>query len=295
MKYNSKKKDGFTLIEIIISIAIIGIISVAVYNSFGIMIKQTKSGQVKQTSALIGKQISEEVKSVVGEKITPVSSIYKITDNVKFKKSGDEYASEPLHFNEDGEIVDIESRYTGQVKLKPKLTNTFKTIEIEEFSKNRSDTVDNQDVFIIKDGTKIKAVNTKTDSSNIEEDTNIKISIINNGNLIKSFIKIDSNEPSEYTFEDGKTPIINLDLIYCKDEIKIIVDNDTKTPLNLCILNNNNAKVENTKGVLNEYYRSEYGNKIGVLYDVTVEILDNRSTDVKPIFQVAFTQNINME
>lgn len=62
MKSNSKKREGSTLIEIVISMAIIGILSVGVYNSYMIMIKTTKVSEKKQIVALIGKKIIEEIR-----------------------------------------------------------------------------------------------------------------------------------------------------------------------------------------------------------------------------------------
>lgn len=63
MKSNSKRHEGFTLLEIVISMAIIAIISVGVYNAYVMIIKQTKAGEVKQTAALEGKKVIEGIKS----------------------------------------------------------------------------------------------------------------------------------------------------------------------------------------------------------------------------------------
>ncbi|MCE5221061.1 MAG: type II secretion system GspH family protein [Clostridium sp.] len=63
MKNNSKKYGGFTLIEVVISIAILSIMSISVYDGLMIIIKQTKAGQVKQEAALEGKKIIENMKA----------------------------------------------------------------------------------------------------------------------------------------------------------------------------------------------------------------------------------------
>lgn len=63
IKSNSKKRDGFGLIEVVISMAIVGIISMSVYSGYVLAIKHTKDGKVKQAAALEGKKVIEEMKS----------------------------------------------------------------------------------------------------------------------------------------------------------------------------------------------------------------------------------------
>ena len=70
----------------------------------------------------------------------------------------------------------------------------------------------------------------------------------------------------------------------------------TKTPLNLCILNKNDAVIQNEDGILNEYYRSTADGKIGVLYDVNIEIFDEKNaSNTKPVFQTSFVQNVDVK
>ena len=63
MRKISQKHKGFTLLEVIISMALIGILSIGVYNAYLMLIRHTKDGEIKQETALIGKKIVEEVKS----------------------------------------------------------------------------------------------------------------------------------------------------------------------------------------------------------------------------------------
>lgn len=62
MKSNSKKHEGFTLLEVVISMMIISIMSVGVYNAYLLLIRQTKEGQVEQTVSLVGKKTIEDIK-----------------------------------------------------------------------------------------------------------------------------------------------------------------------------------------------------------------------------------------
>lgn len=62
MKKNSRKKKGFTLIEIIISLCVIAIISIGVYGAYTLIIRTIKDGEEKQIAAIVGKQTIESIK-----------------------------------------------------------------------------------------------------------------------------------------------------------------------------------------------------------------------------------------
>lgn len=308
MKNNSKRRGGFTLIEVIISMALIAILSMGVYSSYLMIIKITKGGEVKQISALIGKQISEEIKSVAQNKDINISekngvTILELTDQIHFNKVNkfDKYGNKieiyetNAYFNEDGSIVNNNYKYKATIELIQKKTQSGQDVVINEVinDTNADKYIDKYNIYLIKESGKAKVVNSKPNNSyNIEEDTTVNINIKNNGTLIASNIKTTSND-LDYTF--GKDKIqINLDLKYCTGLVKIDVVNETKTPLNLCILNNDSAIVENKEGVLNEYYRSEAESKIGILYDVNIEIFDEKSNESNTIFQTSFVQNIDI-
>lgn len=299
MKKNLKKGHGFTLIEVVISIAVISIISAAIYNGYILIIRQTEAGKVKQTAALIGKQISEEIKSASENEVIEVPEVtgtsdsqvtLKLTNQIQVVKEGENYNNSSLYFDEDGNLVKDKARYTAEVNLVPKRTEELSPISIDKFE-NYSDTeVDSWNVYIIRDKTGVRPVNVLDDSYNntIIDDIVVKIDITEGTSYSVGIIS-DLN----HSFDKGKINI-NLDLKYCIGKVTIEVDNQTKTPLNLCILNKNTAEVKNIEGVLNEYYRSGEGSKIGVLYDVNIKIDDERSDKSKPIFETSFVQNIDI-
>lgn len=301
MKSNPKRREGFTLIEVIISMAIMAIISVGVYNAYLLLIRQTKDGEVKQTSTLIGKQLSEEIKSASGDKeIIPaadegVSSI-ELTDKIHFTKNGDNYKY-TQHFDEKGNPVNSNFRYTAEVELVPKKTQSGKSVSINDVSKDDNESIQNYDIYIIKtESGQIRAIKDKpNDSLNIEEDKKILIEM-KDSEVNTTEINIGAGNLSDLNYNNvnkNKTQQMNIDLKYCTGKVTIEVTNETKVPLNLCILNKNDAEVVNKKGILNEYYRSEAGSKIGTLYDVKVRISDERNDD-KTIFETSFVQNINI-
>lgn len=312
MKSNSKKRRGFTIVEVIISMAVIAIISVGVYNGFNIMIKGTKQGQVRQTSALIGNDISEQIKAVSENKTFNTNadgSSIDLTSNVHLTKGNDgsDYTSALLYFNEDGILVNSTDnyRYMAKVKLYSKKTEdpNSEVISIDEVFKNNSNPdVQNRNVCIIKPQNQSAEIikkdnNTAIDSVNVDGDKAIQIEITD---ATSNPIKIGSSELGElyYDIDKDKKQQITIDFKYCTGKIKVEVSNTTKNPFNLFILNGNNVEVTNEKGILHEYRRSQIGSKIGTLYDVNIEIYDVKSVDgfdTKPIFETSSAQNINIK
>ncbi|MDS0525686.1 prepilin-type N-terminal cleavage/methylation domain-containing protein [Clostridium sp. SHJSY1] len=63
MKNKYKKYGGYTLVEMIISIAILGMIMTPIYTMLIVSQKSNKDGSTKQTVALKGQEIFEEIKS----------------------------------------------------------------------------------------------------------------------------------------------------------------------------------------------------------------------------------------
>lgn len=89
MKNNKKRKEGFTLLEVVISMALITIISVGMYNGYMIIIKQTKAGQEKQSAALEGKKIIEEMQVAINDNSFNVNNDgteLEIGNNTRFEK-----------------------------------------------------------------------------------------------------------------------------------------------------------------------------------------------------------------
>lgn len=303
MKNSSKKCRGFTLIEVIISMSLIAIISVGIYNGYLFLIRQTKDGQVKQRSSLIGKQVSEDIKSASGQKdIILNGDVIQLTDNIEFTKDADNYSCTQIFDKDGNETSDINYEYKAEVKITPKkskaLDDSEESVSINDIESDNSET-DILRVCVIKDGSgKAMPIDEEVQSSEITSD-DINHDIVADIKIAKDFdddyigyISIDGND-LEYEFKE-KNMQINLDLRYCKDNIKINVDNISKKPLNLCILNNKNTDVENVKGVLNEYYRLEGKGKIGLLYDVNIEVF-NKKNETDPLFETNFVQNIDIK
>ena len=300
MKKKSKKCEGFTLIETIISIAIIGMLSVGVYNGYVLLIRNTKYGENKQVSALVGKQENETIKSVSLNnefKVTNIDGkdILDMGQGIKLTKVGDKYEGK-RYFDKDGQSIEDESKksYTSDITLIPKNNESGEKISLDKFKNISNSELNSCDEYIVKDGGMIKPSNKEPDESfSIDSEITIKITLQEDSSEYKGNIEIESQK-MEFTLEKKKNIQLNLDLKYCTKSVKVIVKNETKKPLNLCILNNNDVQVENEKGVLNEYYRSEAINKTGQLFEVNVKVFDVKD-ETKPLYSSNFVQNIDIK
>lgn len=136
MKSNPKRHGGFTLIEVIISMAIIVIISVGVYNAYLLLIRQTKDGQVKQTAALEGKQVIEIIKENTSGKsfdLTGKTSLdlgdIKLEKKQADKGSTENYFEKTIYLNQKFEESIDSAKFTDYEYIK---TITIKKIKSSE-------------------------------------------------------------------------------------------------------------------------------------------------------------------
>ncbi|MFW2487148.1 PulJ/GspJ family protein [Clostridium chromiireducens] len=123
MKNYSKKYEGFTLIEVVISMAILSIISIAVYNGFVIITNQIKAGQVKQSVTLEGKNLIEKMKATdfVVPSVTTDAAL-KIGDQIELQKEENEDGDifYTRYLKEDFSVCPKEvSKYVEKVTLTP--------------------------------------------------------------------------------------------------------------------------------------------------------------------------------
>lgn len=136
MKSNPQKHEGFTLIEVIISMAIIAIISVGVYNAYLLLIRQTKEGQVKQTAALEGKEVIENIKGNTKGKsfdVTGKTSLDLGNVNLEKKQTVDgsleNYFEKTIYLNQEFEEAKDSEKFTDYVYIE---TITIKKVKSAE-------------------------------------------------------------------------------------------------------------------------------------------------------------------
>lgn len=282
MKKRSSKKDGFTLLEVVISMMLITILSVGVYNAYIMIIRNTKDGEVKQEAALVGKRIVEEIKAETGNIKKNEDANLELTINnrtIILDKNEEKYST----------LIDLDG-YECEIRLDPKKTEGSNSTEIFINDKDYTG-----DVLTVGE-------NSVSDSSNIDSEiTGYKavLLIIKNENRAK--ITVGNGSEEGINVVDNK---IILDFKNYKEtaNVTLEVTNETTKPLNLYILNsksgsseNRNIKVKNNKGSLNEYYRYDNNGKSGFLYNINVTVSgkDSRGQKVDNLFQSSFVQNID--
>lgn len=271
MRKISKKHKGFTLLEVIISMALIGILSIGVYNAYLMLIRHTKDGEIKQETALIGKKIVEEVKS--GQ---------RSSDNTK------------IYFDKDGNVITNESEafYLAEITRNYKNTETGENITINNGEyKNR--------IFVGENRLSYTESDVKTDSL-INESKKIIVYINDSGTA--GNIKFYNDTSSEISIRDMNYVALDFKYYGIAESIVVEVENASKKQLNLYILNSIkksdgdwNVDIDNKLGVLTECRRSDNDGKSGTLYDVKVTVSGKNSKGINEdkLFETGFVENVN--
>lgn len=283
MKNNSRKRGGFTFLEVIISLAIIGIISVGVYNCYLLLIRQTKDGEVKQTAALEGKQVLEEIKA---------TTFVKHGTNYCIEINGVELNQPQVNGIVKYSIIDGD--YTKEVTFKK--TKTEKNTDLSS-SNNQSSSLEGTGfakVYLVKEASKYYITNNqdninsgqelecKSDSSNFKEliisvylnagvEENLKIYDYKAKNFFKKTANISNGlviNFGKYRNDDGSIPT---DI----KSLKINIYNETNNCYSIYLQKPTtiDAEVNVYKGDINVYNnRAENETEIGNLYDITINV-----------------------
>lgn len=307
MKNNSKKHGGFTLIEVVISIAILSIISVALYDGIVIITKQIKAGQVKQSVTLEGKNIIEKMKATdfVVPSVTTDAAI-KIDDKIELQKEENEDGDifYTRYLKEDFSVCPKElSKYVEKLTLTPtKVTlNDRQTTDELKNSNNinykvyigRETNVTGVEDYIKHQITDITPKILASDSnkiamyvyfetpSNSTDDRTITIKDSKGTILLETteaLTDTTSSNPSKVNLCMNFNYYKKIDNSNLKD-IEIYVYNRTGSAANIYLEKDGTvtANVTVCKGEINTYdNRSEDSDedKMGTLYDIKVEISD---------------------
>lgn len=288
-----KRKKGISLIEILISIAILAIISIPISGMILTSVKTNKQSEDKQKAALLGQQILEEIRS---KTVDIKSDEIILSTGVKLSKSFDEenkkYSFNTTNSDENynGFCANVtleqysdlgvdesklKTNYDLEISIDKKNTNFIISVNDEEVEINELDNIkilitnNQEDIQLNINGVFIRVFNKKIDPKSGY--INIKL---NNGDLYsKLSIKIINNR------EDSMT--LYLDNTNTKDNDND-KDNDTK-----------NISIENLNGTIkriNNFTESDENieERKGTMFEVKVSI----TKDSNKLFEGSSIKNI---
>lgn len=292
MKNNSKKKSGFTLLEIIISMMIIGILSISTYNGYLFLIRNTKEGEIKQSLTLYGKDSLEKIiSSIENDEIKYNEGKLKFTENIildEIVNNKEEFVG-TVYLDEKYQLCDIDSaKYKEIITLsKVKLKKDNSQLVGEEIELNTDSTnfeecykIDMASIFDTLNNNTILNIyienNNEIILKNVEKDEEVSVNISNN-NMLLDFSKYEKDEI------DRK---ININIYNRDDEYipEIYINNSENLYITIKALDGN-VRIYGEKEVEKP--------KKGVFYNIKIKILDSKDNS-KEFFITDEKQNIDI-
>lgn len=303
MENDRTKKGGFTLLEVVISMAILSIMSVGIYNGYMIMIRQIKEGQIRQEAALEGKKVLEEIQSAREEIKLTLSNNQLSIGGTKMTLDSNNACETFLKFDNNGFVQTTESaaKYIQKVTVTP--TNGSINLNTNEDKNAKSDKF-----YISKVNSKYYISLYNSDDSKIP----LPIKIEDEANKMEIYVYLETSsteneqkiEIKDYQgklllSETKKNLVINFnDSVSTDIKIEINIYNKTSETSDVYIERQSelDVNVEPRKGSINIHddIIEEMGKKnIGTLYDIKVEII--KEEDNKALFTGYSKKNINIE
>lgn len=314
---NLKKRNGFSVIEVIVSMALIGILSIGVYNAYLMIIKQTKSGEVKQSAVLHGKETLEMILDAIESnevtysnninnnqlKIDNIVTLYSIGNNTDFFE-GTIYLDEQYR-----PCSESESKYIEEIKFeKIKADLGEEGYENINLDKNDSSNINNNSNKLliskekrngeINDYLNDKKIETESDKLILNmyiEEKNIKVKDVKGNEIYDDMANIDNGKINIVINFSNYNQIEDSNI----NDVKINIYNRDKDIPNIYIEKPVDLKVDTVaqKGEINLYdNRGGIGSniKFGFLYDITVTITDKNNAD-NILFTANSKQNIDIK
>lgn len=272
-----KRKEGFTLIEVIISVAIVSILSVGVYRGFIIILDHMSKGEQKQISALIGKKLYEDIRlsCIEGKIFLGENSRIFVSDdmNLDYSQENEVYYNN-FYFGKNGDLSyeDKQCLYRAEIRMKPKKTEEGSEVGIKTFS------VENERYLKLDEHTKKLDLNVTNDKIEIHKEDS-------------KYIKHDFDKGKDYLYLDFKD---------CAQSVDINVNNSTKKSLKLYVLNSNYSdenicKVNISAGLVSVCYKSNNESKfnnVGILYEFEINVYNNNSNSL--LYTSNLIQNVDI-
>lgn len=276
MKIIRGKKKGMTLIEAIISVALLSVLIIPISGLVMTSINTNKRAEIKQEATYIGQKLLEEMK-VYDEIILGVTKEFQLLNGQKITKVGesdnfvgkfivDKYDVE-LSLNKDNQFVYDNNIVSNEI-------NTNEMDVVVEFVSNNTIKYNNVN-YVISDNLTIKTPNNDTD----------ELEVINgNGTVIFKVTKA-SERKNKILF------VINNDF---KGDVNIDFHNERDEEVSIYVKKNSavtgNLNINAFRGKIRIYnnINNEDKNKIGNLCNINV-VVKNKGNE---LFKGEVLQNI---
>lgn len=253
-----KKKKAFTLVELIIAIAVLAIISIPITNMVVTTVKMNKETEDKQQATFIGEEIVEKIKSVTDEEIINLNKVSLAGSSLAMGKV-------------EGKVdwFNIYGEYKGF-----KVEGTFKPDESYVFVKTSetSKTPENYDVEIKMENGKIYLGDSNIYIPNTDE--KLEIIIDNEKIRLNNYIDISSTSNKKI-----KVFLSNLE----NNLWDVIIKNNINEAFNIYIIKEDGTEgectVDNIGGPMN-IYSNIYSTKVvynnsSRLYNINLKLSKN--------------------
>ena len=325
MKLKAHKKKAMTLIEILISLALIAILLVPIANVVISTSNTSKKAEAKQQGSLIGKNILEQIKAI--DTVDKGSGEYQLLDNdndplnnptIKFidglnemtpftvddaknKNYSVKVTTEKLDkYSYDETLpntLNVES-YTGaawnETSIKGVFANAFAFVE----SNNSSKTIELNDVLNKKIGEL-----PNTDNLILEVGPNMECQFYENtanvGDQPKKGSKASgliagtaSKDRIMIHLKEGFTRKLSIAVIgNCDKDFSVEITRDSNVEGDVTVVSSNVKRNYTTKN----YAAPSNGTQLGDLYKVTVEVIYGKGSDADTVFTATTTNNITFK
>lgn len=286
-----KKKRGFTLVEVIISLAIISIMIIPAMNMIVNSTRNIQKAKQREQAELIGKEVIEEIKAIDLSGLAAPSSTKTLSSGVTLNKETDSITGSET----------IEGKYKVEVTLVKRADITYSQ-EIRNYD-------DELDVSIDENNLIIKSTNGR---EILKQNITGKLSVVvtNENDVIKIGLKQTEDEsevPISFYNEvksiivDGKKPgnirfnLLNQDTAV---NINFIIKNNIDSEFNLCISRSKGTKFTSDEKITKESKGSVIITKqeftpdeMGDIYDLNVTV----ERDGEVLFEGNGYKNINFK
>lgn len=229
-----KKKEGFTLVELIVSLAIISIMIIPTMNMIVTSTKNIQKAKQREQAELIGKEVIEEIKAIsLSELAAPLSTKTLSSGIILTKKDDTTISAEGT----------IEDKYEVKVIL-------AKKDDIGYIEDNRNFDAE-YNVYINESN---KLIIEKTDGTNSTEvmlSGDVNITIENNESTIKILDKVINKTLTVSDTDTRKTGYLRINLLEetVPRNIEFTIQNNMDSEFNLCISRSKETKFTSSEKI----------------------------------------------